>query len=63
MPGHTRQTGTEESAKMIRAFRIWRARRKLEKLIRKRQQSYAVISYRKHREAALKATRPQLVGK
>lgn len=42
---------------MIRQFRIWIARRKLEKLIRKRQQSYEVIDYRKRREAMLKHTR------
>lgn len=42
---------------MIRRFKIWRAQRRLEKLIRARRQSYEVISYRKHREAALKHTR------
>ncbi len=44
-------------AKAMRAFKIWRAGRRLEKLIRARRDSYEVESYRRHRAAALKARR------
>lgn len=42
---------------MIRYLRTWLASRRLAKLTRERRQSYEIISYRKHREAALKYTR------
>ncbi len=42
---------------MIRLFRIWRARRRLEKLLAKARASYEVESYRRHRAAALKGLR------
>lgn len=43
---------------MIRAFRTYLARRKLEKLIAKRRQSFECQDYARRREAALKHTRP-----
>jgi hypothetical protein len=39
---------------MIRALRIWAARRKLEKLLRQRRSSFEHQSYIRRREAALK---------
>lgn len=42
---------------LIREYRIWRARRRLEKLIRKRQQSFEVLDYKRRRAAMLKHTR------
>lgn len=39
---------------MIRAFRIWWAARRLQRLIDKRRRSFAVADYRKRRAAALK---------
>jgi hypothetical protein len=42
---------------MIRALRIWIARRRLEKLVAKRRQSFECRDYAKRRTAALKHTR------
>jgi hypothetical protein len=42
---------------MIRAFKIWIARRRLERLIRERAASYECEQFRRRRAAALKHTR------
>jgi hypothetical protein len=39
---------------MIRALRIWSARRKLERLLRERLQSYEFQDYLRRRDAALR---------
>lgn len=43
--------------RLLRGWRIWSAQRKLQRLIDQRARSYEVESYRRHRAAALKATR------
>lgn len=45
---------------MIRLFRIWWHRRKLAADCARRRASFETQDYRRRREAALKATRPQL---
>jgi hypothetical protein len=39
---------------MIRAFRVWAARRKLEKLLRQRRGSFQFQDYLRRRDAALR---------
>lgn len=39
---------------MIRLFRIWKAKRRLDKLVRKARASFECEQYRRRREAAIK---------
>jgi len=44
-------------ARALRTYRIWKAQRRLQKLVDARRQSFEVIDYRKRRDAALRGLR------